>query len=141
VLAENHLNPYFHGPLPSDPDSPVLGVAPQLFRLSLTIYRLYHNSSHDKPDADVCLDLEKELARWDVCTTTDRSPESESIKSAQHDCSRGAHASWHRVIEKNRAAVVGPRLYFIGCRILLQRMVNRQQETPIRSSMNYSKKE
>jgi hypothetical protein len=129
ALAENYLDQYFHIPLPPHPDSPVLGVAPQLFRFSLTIYRLYHNRSHKRPNAEICLKLEKELARWDGCTTRALSREHNVFQGGQLDCKRGAHASWHQLIrKKNHTAVLGPRLYVIGCRILLQRMVNGHQK-------------
>ena len=124
ALAEHHLGQYFHVPLSSYPDSPILGVAPQLFRFSFAIYRLYYNHSHDRPNTEIYLKLDKELAWWDGWTTAAFSHEPSDFQGGQPDCKRGAHTSWHQVIDKNRIAVTGPRLYLIGCRILLQRMLN-----------------
>jgi hypothetical protein len=128
-LAENQLGQYFHILLPTHPDSPVLGVAPELFRLSFTIYRIYQNRSHDRPSTEVCINLEKELAWWDRWTATALSHKPENIQLGEPNCKQGAHALWHRAIETNYTAVIGPRLYLIGCQILLQRMLNRQQKT------------
>lgn len=129
-LSENHLGQYFHIPQLSYPESPVLGVSPQLFRYTAKVYRLYQRFSSDEPDWTTRDQLETELAWWDHWTKTALPYSPDGLLMDRGDCNHVAHASWHQMVEKDRTAVIGPRLYFIGCRILLQRMLNMDQSRP-----------
>lgn len=130
-LAESHLSQYFHIPVLSHPESPVLGVAPQLFRCSFAIYRLSQSFSSTQPNQELIHGLETELMHWDRWTSAAALLDEPFVfPNDESRCYRCAHESWHQMIEKRRNAVVGPRLYLLGCRILLQRMLNSDRSRP-----------
>lgn len=130
-LAENHLSQYFHIPLLAHPESPVLGVAPRLFRCSFAIYRLYQRSSPSECNKELIHSFELELNQWDRWTSTAAPLDEPSVlPNDENQCFHEAHESWHRMLEKRRNATIGPRLYFLGCRILLQRMLNLDRSRP-----------
>ncbi|KAJ5831719.1 C6 zinc finger domain protein [Penicillium riverlandense] len=119
-LAEDTLGQHFHIHSPSHPDSPVLGVPPQLFRCIYTIYRLYQECSRRGVDIDHCRRLEQELIWWDHLMM-DR-PTSGRDQSGDDNCvAKGALD--HPNAYSSSPPFIGPRLYVLGARILLQRMV------------------
>lgn len=122
-LAEEAIRENFHVDMVSHPNSPVLGFPPRLFRCIYTVYRLHKTSSCDQVSLQLCQRLDKDLCRWnsrleapsaeipctDLGTRKDKGNPGESTASRQSQALR-------------QSALAGPKLYILGCRVLLQRM-------------------
>ncbi|KAJ6097043.1 hypothetical protein N7499_001417 [Penicillium canescens] len=131
ALAEDNLGRHFNSPFPCYPDSPVLGAPPQLFRCIYTIYRLYQDSSRKEIDHDIFQKLENDLPQWDQPTAAPNACEHDGMEDNLDECDLGP---WHQMVRKSKTAVIGPQLYHLGCRILLQRMAcsnNRRAHSTI----------
>jgi hypothetical protein len=129
--AEDNLGRHFNAPFPCYPDSPVLGAPPQLFRCIYTIYRLYQDSARNRIDHDIFQKLENDLPQWDQSTAAPNACELDGMEDNLEKCDLG---SWHQMVQKSKTAVIGPQLYLVGCRILLQRMAwsnNRRAHSTI----------
>jgi hypothetical protein len=131
ALAEDKLGRHFNSSLPCYPDSPVLGAPPRLFRCIYTIYRLYQDSSRDGLDHDIFQKLQNDLLQWDQSKAAPSACEHDGMEHNLEKCDLGP---WHQVVRKGKTALIGPQLYLLGCRILLQRMVcsnNRRAHSTI----------
>jgi hypothetical protein len=119
ALAENNLGQHFDSPLPCDPDSPVLGAPPQLFRCIYTIYRLYQDRPTKVLEPDTFEALENDILRWDQSLSVPSACDYNGMEDNPGKCDLGP---WHQMAQKRQTAVIGLRLYVLGCRILLQRI-------------------
>jgi hypothetical protein len=122
-LAEEALSDHFDVGMFSQPSSPVLGFPPQLFRCIYTVYRLYQTSSSDEVSMHLCQRLDNDLCRWDKRLEASSaelfSPDSSTKKANEGFNSMNAHHSSHAL---HQSRLIGPKLYILGCRVLLRRM-------------------
>ncbi|KAF3395984.1 hypothetical protein F1880_006531 [Penicillium rolfsii] len=126
-LAEDAISDHFNNDIFSQPTSPVLGFPPQLFRVIYTVYRLYQSSNFDQVSMQLCRRLDKDLSRWDKRLEGSAAESFGPGSSAQkgHDGfdstsdSTSAQPS-SQILRESK--LIGPKLYIIGCRILLRRM-------------------
>lgn len=122
-LAEEALSEHFHADIFSQPTSPILGFPPQLFRVIYTVYRLYKSSNFNQVSMHLCRRLDNDLCRWDKRLEAS-SAELLGLESSAQQVSEGsnstnAHPS-SQVLHQSK--LIGPKLYILGCRILLRRM-------------------
>ncbi|KAJ5775008.1 uncharacterized protein N7511_000019 [Penicillium nucicola] len=122
AIAETNLGGHFHSPLACYPDSPVLGAPPQLFRCIYTIYHLYRDIPPNDLDLEVCQKLENDLLRWSQSAAA-TAPSAYDYDGLENNVEKTDSVSWRQAAWKSQTAVIGPRLYVLGSRILLQRMV------------------
>ncbi|KAJ5907290.1 C6 finger domain protein [Penicillium subrubescens] len=122
-MAEEALSDHFHEDIFSQPTSPVLGFPPQLFRCIYTVYRLYQSSNFDQVSMQLCQRLENDLCRWDkrleASSAELSSPDSSAQPSNEELNSTSTRPSTQALHE---STLIGPKLYILGCRILLRRM-------------------
>ncbi|KAJ5323231.1 hypothetical protein N7476_001831 [Penicillium atrosanguineum] len=97
ALAEEAVSQHCGPQCVTHLESPVLGFQPRLFRSVYIIYRLYRMSDRDRVSLETCQRLDDDLYQWE-------------------DYTKPAMASPANI------ACVGPKLYILGCRILLRRM-------------------
>jgi hypothetical protein len=122
-MAEESLSDHFHDDIFSQPASPVLGFPPQLFRCIYTVYRLYQSSNFDQVSMHLCQRLENDLGRWDkrleASSAELPSPDSNVQKGSKGSTITNAHSSSQAL---HQSKLIGPKLYILGCRILLRKM-------------------
>lgn len=122
-LAEEALSDHFHEGIFSQPTSPVLGFPPQLFRCIYTVYRLYQSSNFDQVSMQLCRRLENDLCRWDkrleASSAELGSPDPGAQKGSEGCNSTSEHPSSRAL---HHSKLIGPKLYILGCRILLRKM-------------------
>ncbi|KAJ5088943.1 C6 zinc finger domain protein [Penicillium argentinense] len=104
-LSEQAICQHFRPHLLSHPDSPVLGFPPYLFRCIYTVYRLYQSSRNKHITSQKCRKLDDDLRQWDRCTRPQTSKNTTANNQANLE------TAW-----------TGPRLYILGCRILLRQI-------------------
>ena len=122
-LAEQALGQHFRPRLIVFPDSPVLGFPPSLFRCIYTIYRVYQDSSHEIPDGETCRKLDRDLHRWyDQIEASLGKSSYEENASGRDTVNVQAICQDQTAPNYLQAAVIGPKLYILGCRILLRRI-------------------
>lgn len=97
ALAEEAISRYCDSQSAIHIDSPVLGFSPQLFRCIYIVYRLYRVSDRERVGLEACQRIDDDLCRW----------EDRTIASTR----RPTDVLW-----------MGPKLYILGCRILLRRI-------------------
>jgi hypothetical protein len=97
ALAEEAISRYRDSQSAIHIDSPVLGFPPKLFRCIYIVYRLYQTSDQERVGLEACQRIDDDLSRWEDCT----------IASTR----RPTDVLW-----------MGPKLYILGCRILLRRI-------------------
>lgn len=130
-LAEQAISQHFRPNLLLHPDSPVLGFPPELFRCVYTVYRLYQSSSCQEVSLETRQTLDRDLQEWDQrikarcqmpAKEEEASPKSPAdnegfqIMSVPSSTEREPNYWW-----------MGPKLYTLGCRLLLRRMEGPDQ--------------
>lgn len=126
-LAEQAISQHFRPHLPSHSDSPVLGFPPQLFRCIYTVYRLYRSSSSDPISIETSRNLDQDLQHWDERIGAPGRGPPGPVKGAspRSNCNMKSlhHATQDPQSEdKLDTSWMGPKLYIVGCRLLLRRM-------------------
>lgn len=97
ALAEEAISQHFGSRYFAHLDSPVLGFPPQLFRCIYTVYRFYRVSDRAQIDPETWQRMDRSLCQWDERIMATMEGPADITSS-------------------------GPKLYILGCRILLQRM-------------------
>lgn len=97
ALAEEAISQDFGSRYFAHLDSPVLGFPPQLFRCIYTVYRLYRMSDRAQIDPETWQGMDRSLCQWDERIMATMEGPADITSS-------------------------GPKLYILGCRILLRRM-------------------
>ncbi|KAJ5114178.1 hypothetical protein N7456_002712 [Penicillium angulare] len=111
-LAEEAVLPHFRPENISYSSSPVLGFPPKLFRSIYMAYRLYQDSKWGSVDFEACHSLEYDLRQWsDHIAWLELGGSDVAPLQAQGN-----------ILPSN--ALLGPRLYVLGCRIILSRMIS-----------------
>lgn len=124
-LAEEAIREHFHVDMFSYPNSPVLGFPPQLFRCIHTVYRLYQTSNSDQVSLQLCQRLHNDLCRWDTRLEASLT----ELSSVDLGTTKGNETATatieHRQSQPlDQSTLIGPKLYILGCRVLLQRMID-----------------
>lgn len=130
-LAEEAICKHFSPCLYYHPDSPVLGFQPRLFRCIYTIFRQHQGSVGEKIGLETWQNLDRDLSEWDDCIkkSIDKSVNTRGMPDNVDSSPRKPDARLD-VDGSSDIALIGPRLYTIGCRILLQRMSPRGLNEP-----------
>ncbi|KAJ5765107.1 hypothetical protein N7520_004666 [Penicillium odoratum] len=121
-LAEEAVYPHFLTDSSYHSDSPVLGFPPKLFRCIYMVYRLYQTSQWGSVPLETFQNLDHDLLRWNNHITA---PKFDTLLDRKSDpiVPNGSIVCSCPDIEKpSHPATLGPRLYILGCRILLHRM-------------------
>ncbi|OOQ88925.1 hypothetical protein PEBR_09864 [Penicillium brasilianum] len=123
-LAEEEIRENFCADKIFHPYSPVLGFPPRLFRCIYTVWRLYQTSKFDQPSMHLCRQLEKDLCRWDSRLAASVMEYSRAELTTQKGNETPVRSTANRNGQAlNRSTAIGPKLYILGSRVLLQRMV------------------
>ncbi|KAJ5272328.1 C6 zinc finger domain protein [Penicillium angulare] len=121
-LAEEAVLPHFRPENLSYSSSPVLGFPPKLFRSIYTAYRLYQESKWGSVDFETCRSLEYDLRQWsDHIAWLEFGSGSSSGRVPQNHDVALQQATGN---DLPSTALLGPRLYVIGCHIILSRMMS-----------------
>lgn len=121
-LAEEAIYPHFLSDDSCHSDSPVLGFPPKLFRCIYMVWRLYQTSQWSSVHLQTCQDLDQDLIQWSHHTTE---PTLKNPLDHQTDLviPHGSIVSTRPNLKSPfHPAPLGPALYILGCRILLNRM-------------------
>lgn len=123
-LAEEEIRENFCVDKIFHPYSPVLGFPPRLFRCIYTVWRLYQTSKFDQPSMHLCRQLDKDLCRWDSSLAASVMEYSSAELTTQKGNETLVRSTANRNGQAlNQSTAIGPKLYILGSRVLLQRMV------------------
>ena len=126
-LAEQAISRYFQPYILYNTDSPVLGFPPQLFRKIYTVYRLYQSSRSQHISVEKRRDLDHDLQQWDEMIKKDSH---EPITTNQPPGRKRDAINSSIMKTKLNGNSMGPKLYILGCRLLLRSRAGQCQLTP-----------
>ena len=113
-LAETKLQEMYKWKVPVYPESPVLGAPPKLFVYAREIALMHERSSSEGIDIARCHELQQLLSHFSHCGVDQPQPSPESDWLA---------ATTHTPL------LLGPRLYIVVSKILLEHMINSNSAT------------
>ncbi|KAE8406503.1 fungal-specific transcription factor domain-containing protein [Aspergillus pseudonomiae] len=113
-LAETKLQEMYKWKVPVYPESPVLGAPPKLFLYAREIALMHERSSAEGIDIARCHELQQLLSHFSHCGVDQPQPSPESDWLA---------ATTHTPL------LLGPRLYIVVSKILLEHMINSNSAT------------
>lgn len=113
-LAETRLQEMYRWKVPVHPESPVLGAPPKLFVYAREIALMHERSSVEGIDIARCYELQQLLSHFNECGFE------ESAHSSEYD--RLARTTYTPLL-------LGPRLYIVVSKILLEHMINNNSTT------------
>lgn len=126
-LAEQAISRYFRPGLISHFDSPVLAFPPQLFRSIYTVYRLHQYSRKQHVGIEKRRDLDQDLQQWDELI------KEQSYVLIKTNSSPGGNCDTidpSKMEDQLKNCSMGPKLYILGCRLLLRSRAEQSQLTP-----------
>ncbi|OJJ31458.1 hypothetical protein ASPWEDRAFT_32090 [Aspergillus wentii DTO 134E9] len=124
-LAEYNLEAFFHPETPLHAGSPVLGVPPRLFGYIREVALMYREYPVEGVNVIRCCELEYTLRQWDKETVT------KCLSYGEMDTQNllDPILSFNTPTNSPNALLLGPRLYVLAARILLNRMTSSESHT------------
>ncbi|KAB8216341.1 fungal-specific transcription factor domain-containing protein [Aspergillus novoparasiticus] len=113
-LAETRLQEMYRWKVPVHPESPVLGAPPKLFVYAREIALMHERSSVEGIDIARCYELQQLLSHFNECGFE------ESTHSSEYD---------QLATTTYTPLLLGPRLYIVVSKILLEHMINNNSST------------